>query len=116
VLQSVTRQGDVLARFGGEEFIVIARGAPADRAARVGVRFRQCVADARLDPGAGPERVTVSVGVCAWDGAGARPRAEELVALADEALYAAKRDGRDRVRVRVCAQASRAPGVRVSSV
>ncbi|MFO0626597.1 MAG: diguanylate cyclase [Polyangiales bacterium] len=114
VLQSVTRQGDVLARFGGEEFIVIARGAPADRAERVAERFRQCVADARLDPGGGPERLTVSVGVCAWDGGGVRPRAEELVSLADEALYAAKREGRDRVRARVFAEVARPPAVRVS--
>jgi two-component system cell cycle response regulator len=100
VLQRVTRQGDVIARFGGEEFVVIARGAAADCAERVAERFRRSVAEARLDVGSGPAGVTVSVGVCAWDGLGRRPAASALLALADEALYEAKRAGRDRVCAR----------------
>jgi diguanylate cyclase (GGDEF)-like protein len=89
ILES-TRDGDVAVRFGGEEFLVLLPGASLRQAALVAERVRAAVEG---DVGAGVA-VTVSVGV-------ARQRAKEsceaLVKRADEALYRAKEQGRNRV-------------------
>lgn len=89
------RAEDTPARFGGEEFAVLLRRASADQATEIGERVRSAVA--RLDPsslGIG-EPVTVSVGIAV--AGGGRPDMKALVEQADQALYRAKRLGRDRV-------------------
>ena len=92
------RRDDVVARFGGEEFLVLLRGLEPALAASVAERFRRSVEALLFEAGRAPERVTVSIGVAVCDGQGApRPRSEELLRLADDALYEAKRTGRNRV-------------------
>ncbi len=98
LLNRSVRRADVLGRYGGEEFAVVALapdGAPADVFVTVAEKLRQAVATATP----GDLRLTISVGVA--DGpSGGVP--EELLATlvgrADECLYAAKAAGRDRVR------------------
>ncbi len=98
VLQEVTRVAgerlrsvDVLGRWGGEEFMVLLPGAAAEEGARVAELVRARVAGHAF-PRAG--QVTVSLGVAAFHSG--EPRGE-LLRRVDEALYRAKREGRNRV-------------------
>jgi diguanylate cyclase (GGDEF)-like protein/PAS domain S-box-containing protein len=79
-----TRITDFLARYGGEEFVVLLPDCPPEEAIPIIERMRASM----------PEAQTCSAGVAYWDG---EESAEELVARADQALYQAKREGRDRV-------------------
>lgn len=87
-VQSVIRDEDLLARWGGEEFLIIARGADAAAALALAERVRQAVSAVP----SGDIPVTVSQGVAVFDGVEAL---EQLMARTDAALYEAKRRGRD---------------------
>ena len=89
------RQGDTCARYGGEEFVVVLPGTSLPAALDVAERLRVGVAEASLIS-APPVRTTVSIGA-AQHVAGETP--EQLLARADAAVYAAKRGGRNQVRV-----------------
>jgi len=93
-IASAVREGDVPARFGGEEFVVLLRNPGPRVAVEVGERVRRAVADLDLRR-FGVPRVSVSVGVAVAD----RPEAvlDDVIDEADRALYRAKRAGRDRV-------------------
>ncbi|MCU1692400.1 MAG: response regulator receiver modulated diguanylate cyclase [Frankiales bacterium] len=93
-LQSAVRPGQVLGRWGGEEFLALAPGVAGESAHRFGDRLRTMVGwEPVLVEGAPPLTVSVSVGVAA----GTPSNERTLVELADAALYAAKEAGRDRV-------------------
>ena len=87
-------ENDVPARFGGEEFVVLLRNPGPEVAVEVGERVRSAVAQLDLK-GFGVPRVSVSVGVAISDQAD-QP-IDDVIACADQALYRAKRAGRDRV-------------------
>jgi diguanylate cyclase (GGDEF)-like protein/PAS domain S-box-containing protein len=89
------RAGDLAARFGGEEFVLVLQGADAAQAGAVAERVRRAVAQAALGRFAAGD-TTVSIGVASTV-ALAAPDAEALLGQADSALYAAKRAGRNRV-------------------
>jgi diguanylate cyclase (GGDEF)-like protein len=91
------RDGDVLARYGGEEFAAIARGVDRDAAAAIAERFREAIADVRVEVGGGSVALTVSIGVAVFSECTRWANGLDLVALADERLYLAKNRGRDRV-------------------
>jgi diguanylate cyclase (GGDEF)-like protein len=93
-LAATTRPTDVLARFGGEEFLVLAPETGADQAYALGERFRTRLADAPIATGQGPLTVTASIGVAVCDAD--QMDAATLLAAADRALYAAKAAGRNR--------------------
>jgi len=95
-LQLALRPIDVVARYGGEEFAIILPGANARAAREVGQRLRGAVAGVVLEVDGG-QSLTISVGVAAYPDHGVL--AEELITRADQALYQAKEEGRDRVRV-----------------
>src|SRR4051794_21218527 len=82
------RAEDQLGRLGGEEFLVLAPDTGAEAAERFAERMRAEVSAAPT-----PVPITVSIGIATWDG----EAPEELLQRADEALYAAKQGGRDRV-------------------
>jgi diguanylate cyclase (GGDEF)-like protein len=96
-LVAVTRPEDVVARLGGEEFLLIARNTSRTSAAVLAERVRRAVQDARA-PGQTFE-VTASVGVVSAGPGNFPETAEKLLAAADDALYSAKRLGRNRVAV-----------------
>jgi diguanylate cyclase (GGDEF)-like protein len=84
IWRDVLRPTDVLARYGGEEFIVLLPNCEVERAIEVIERLRSVI----------PEGETCSAGVASWN---RREGPETLVNRADDALYRAKREGRDRV-------------------
>ncbi len=96
----IQRSGDLLARYGGEEFSVLLPATPEAGAVSVAERLRVTVSETPVDVGdhTGPVNLSVSVGVATiTPGPGNRP--SDLIGRADEALYAAKNAGRNRVMV-----------------
>ncbi|MEA2480733.1 MAG: hypothetical protein QOJ07_2655 [Thermoleophilaceae bacterium] len=89
---------DSVVRMGGEEFMVALTGLADEHALRVRAEtFRDMVGSRHLDVSAGPLTITVSIGAVLATSADVDPDA--LLASADHALYAAKRLGRDCVRL-----------------
>jgi two-component system cell cycle response regulator len=97
VSAQLTRSYDLLARFGGEEFVVVLVDSDATHAARVAERIREAVAGTPIDYGDRRLHVTVSIGVASLGGC--RTEWEHLFQAADAAMYAAKDAGRNQVRV-----------------
>jgi two-component system, cell cycle response regulator len=93
-LKSTLRAGNILGRWGGEEFLIIAPRTTPDEAMMLGERLRLSIADQPIDLGSVRLSITVSIGC----GVGMKASAE-LVALADAALYRSKAEGRNRVTV-----------------
>ena len=88
---------DLACRLGGEEFVVVMPDTDLAKAALVGERLRQCIATAPFPANEriGAIAVTASVGVAALEFPDDTP--ELILKRADQALYCAKRDGRNRV-------------------
>jgi diguanylate cyclase (GGDEF)-like protein len=95
-VRALTRQLDSLVRRGGDEFALALPVTTLDQARAVAERVRDCVAANPFEVAGHAIRLTVSIGVAAWDGC---ESAETLEQRADRALYAAKTGGRDRVAV-----------------
>ena len=94
--QSCIRTEDVFARYGGEEFAIICRGIPLINAGIMGERIRTMVEQSAFEFEAKRLPVTISVGVAALPESNA-DSALALIQSADNALYEAKRSGRNRV-------------------
>jgi diguanylate cyclase (GGDEF)-like protein len=92
--QRAVRDGDTLARLAGDEFVLLLPGATYDVAMSVASRLRQKVTRQPVHTTAGLVPVTVSMGIAERRGQSAF---KDLVEAADEAMYLAKRAGRDRV-------------------
>ena len=91
-----TRGVDLACRLGGEEFLIIMPDTDKGLAWQVGERVRECVASQGFRIAPGQEiSVTASVGLATWEGEHDTP--EALFKRADNALYAAKRRGRNQV-------------------
>ncbi|WP_428610435.1 GGDEF domain-containing protein [Sedimenticola sp.] len=95
ILGSVLRQEDILGRIGGEEFALLLPATSRQKASEVAERVRLAVAGNVVDTQAGPIQITTSIGTvtsqdvtCGW---------ECLFNLADQALYRAKAQGRNRI-------------------
>lgn len=92
------RAGDLAVRYGGEEFLVLLPETDAQGSQRIAAHILQAVRDLNI-PHTGNQMgiVTISAGVHSWRPGGHEPRSEELLQAADQALYAAKAGGRNRV-------------------
>jgi diguanylate cyclase (GGDEF)-like protein len=97
ILQSSVRSTDIVARYGGEEFVVVLVGTELSQAEGVAQKIRHRVEEHAFAFGAEQPlgRVSVSVGVA--DFPACASSYETLVASADQALYRAKSEGRNRV-------------------
>ncbi|MGE5517730.1 MAG: diguanylate cyclase [Bacteroidota bacterium] len=93
--QAALREGDILARYGGEEFCVLLPETDVETAAQVAERLRLATATTRISGPDAPFGVTASIGVAAWNEAEAN--IEPALNRADQALYQAKKAGRNRV-------------------
>jgi len=94
--ESIIRPYDVLARFGGEEFLILMSETDEVEALASAERLRHATETARMLPDG--STLTCSLGVCSFrevNGSTLSPK--ELIRCADEALYLAKREGRNRV-------------------
>lgn len=95
VIRRTLRAADAAGRYGGEEFLLVLPGTDIAGAHAVAERVRAAIEAIEFDVGSeAPYHVTVSIGVAALDDG---QSVEALVAAADEALYAAKAAGRNRV-------------------
>jgi len=94
----VIREGDVLVRYGGEEFLVLLPGAGAEDVSQIGERIRRAVGETWVEEGDQRVAVTVSLGGTTYRDIGTGSP-EEVLARADAALYDAKADGRNRLEV-----------------
>ena len=95
ICRDAKRESDILARIGGEEFAMLLSDTPADSAVIVAERLRRQVGEWSTTVDSEMLRVTVSIGI-----AGATAGHDDVAALlrrADEALYLAKRAGRNQV-------------------
>ena len=92
-LRGRARTSDVVGRWGGEEFLVIAPDTDADGARILAEGLRTAISDTPTVLDSGPVRITASVGVASWE----RETVDEVLSRADQALYEAKAAGRDQV-------------------
>ena len=92
IAESSVRTGDMVCRFGGEEFLMVYVGCDVTEAAPIVHRLRNTLASSIAAAGVPP--FTVSVGMADSTYA---PYAAEVIAVADEALLVAKREGRDQL-------------------
>jgi diguanylate cyclase (GGDEF)-like protein/PAS domain S-box-containing protein len=93
IVSSVLRDADILARWGGEEFMIMAPGTDLEGMGEMAAKIGHVVRQARFE---GPPSLTLSFGVAQYR---AGEQREHLLKRLDEALYEAKRDGRDRVSI-----------------
>lgn len=95
-INAIVRVEDVFARVGGEEFALLARATEIEAAMMFAERLRQGIAGMTIGWSGGAIPVTASFGVASILEL-PQPSVEQLVALADQRLYEAKRTGRNRV-------------------
>lgn len=91
------RTGDLATRYGGEEFVLILPGTNAFGAKLAAERIRKALEKTQMDGPQGPFTVTASFGVASVCGPGCAGMTKQIIEQADQALYAAKKAGRNRV-------------------
>jgi len=108
VIKSNLRQVDILARYGGEEFVILLPETPIDEALRTAERLRISASDAALPTRVGNMSVTISLGVASLDDS--CRNLEELLDRSDQAQYASKRTGRNKVSKWIPEYSAKLPG------
>jgi diguanylate cyclase (GGDEF)-like protein len=97
MLTAQVRPGDLVIRYGGEEFVLMLDGSNLETAVRVADRLRGLIEDSHVSTESGDIRYQVSIGVSCTDKTGYA--LSQLLIDADAALYRAKQEGRNRVCV-----------------
>ncbi len=95
VMRNTMREYDVVARFGGEEFLVVCPGADIEVAKDLGDRIRRAVESNHIETPEFTGSISISIGVSVRNDTHTKP--QEMIKEADEALYAAKEAGRNLV-------------------
>jgi diguanylate cyclase (GGDEF)-like protein len=98
-VQDIVRQEDVFARYGGEEFALILRNTPPEKALILSERIRRSVEKLEIVHNGRRIPCTVSLGIAFTPGAASTPTSQQLIEQADERLYRAKDNGRNRTEV-----------------
>ncbi len=96
--QSKIRDGDIFARYAGEEFVILLPNATIETAQKTAERLRQVVFQSFMVTGRANILITISLGVAGWDGIGDLSL-DGLLEKSDQALFKAKQAGRNRVVV-----------------
>jgi diguanylate cyclase (GGDEF)-like protein/PAS domain S-box-containing protein len=96
-IRGVLREGDIVGRYGGEEFLAVLPDVDAAHALQVAERIRRTMAETPITVDLLNVRVTISLGVAVLDAD--TLTLDELIDRADQALYKSKRTGRNRVSV-----------------
>lgn len=96
LLRACKREGEILARFGGEEFIMCLFNTSSENASAAAERFRKLVAEHDFSAVAQGLGITISIGVAVWPQEHVTS-IDDLVKAADRALYESKSLGRNRV-------------------
>ena len=91
-----TKNGDLIARFGGEEFCIVLKNVSNEEAVKFFVNLRANIASCNVQLKKEQKNFTVSIGVAF---SRSDYKLDELLELADEALYRAKENGRNRVEI-----------------
>jgi diguanylate cyclase (GGDEF)-like protein len=95
--QSIKRESDWVSRYGGEEFIICLPGANLDKAKEIAENIRKVVEAKEIVAGNQTVKITASFGVCSVKPVEGKNSMESLIELADQKLYEAKNNGRNRV-------------------
>lgn len=95
ILTAQVRPGDLVIRYGGEEFVLVLDGSNEEATLRVAERLRRLIEDSHVPTDSGDIRYQVSIGISCTDKAGYS--LNQLLIAADAALYRAKQEGRNRV-------------------
>jgi diguanylate cyclase (GGDEF)-like protein len=98
IIKKNVRKIDTIARYGGEEFAIILPGTNATAAESIGERIRKEVAQHVFSGNKNPISLTLSLGISTYPNSEVKDK-EDLIRLADQALYEAKGKGRNRVVV-----------------
>jgi diguanylate cyclase (GGDEF)-like protein len=96
LLKTSVRKKDTVARYGGEEFILILPEAALEQSFVIAERIRQLVENTLFEVGKAQINLTLSMGISNFPSHRAKSK-EELIKMADQALYDAKREGRNKV-------------------
>ncbi|HHY63195.1 MAG TPA: GGDEF domain-containing protein, partial [Firmicutes bacterium] len=94
-MKAISRKSDILARYAGDEFMIILPNTKKEDASVMAERLRTRIENSPLSVDGSPVVATVSVGVASYPEAGST--VDELVSAADAAMYTAKRQGKNRV-------------------
>ncbi len=95
LMAEALRSEDIIARMGGEEFVILLPGANLEEASQVAERLRLAIAETPVTSDTHRFFMTVSIGVAQWQG----QELELTIKQADDAMYTAKKNGRDRVEL-----------------
>lgn len=96
IMLKTVRENDQVARWGGEEFLVLVAGGSAREASQVAERLRARIADSPLETADGPLHVTITLGVAEYSDAG---DLNQTINRADDAMYEGKRKGKNCVNL-----------------
>lgn len=97
ILESSFRESDIVSRFGGEEFCILATNMSRQEAPKIFNKLRKTIEDMIIDYDGSLIKVTISIGVCLTN----EETIEDMVSIADSKLYEAKENGRNRVVVSI---------------
>ena len=99
ITKSIIREGDILMRFGGEEFCMILPGASKEDSFKMAERVRFAIENSETNYAGYTIKATVSLGVTSFPEANANQE-QDLISIADKALYISKETGRNKTTIK----------------